>query len=52
MYKYIKDVDSSNRADVILRVADNAWVPNDMKNSDWKIYQTWLGQGNTPLAAS
>ncbi len=51
MYKLLKDRNNSDRTDMILRVSDNANVPNDMNNSDWKRYQKWLLYGNTPLAA-
>jgi hypothetical protein len=33
----------------ILRLPDNAWIPNDPANTDWQQYQLWLSQGNTPL---
>ena len=32
----------------VLRTTDNAIIPNDAKNCDWKIYQQWLTAGNTP----
>ena len=50
MYKLLK-LDGVDRTDMILRVSDNAFIPNDMNNKDWIAYQTWLGNGNTPLAA-
>ena len=34
---------------VIVRLPDNAWIPNDPSNTDWQAYQEWLAQGNTPL---
>ena len=33
----------------ILRLPDNATVPNDPDNTDWQQYQVWLSEGNTPL---
>jgi hypothetical protein len=33
----------------ILRLPDNAWIPNDLENTDWQTYQVWLSEGNTPL---
>jgi DNA anti-recombination protein RmuC len=35
--------------DVILRLPDNAWIPNDPANTDWQAYQEWLAQGGVPL---
>jgi putative heme iron utilization protein len=35
--------------DVIRRLPDNAFIPNDPANTDWQAYQEWLTQGNTPL---
>ena len=34
---------------VIKRLPDNAFIPNDPANTDWQAYQEWLAQGNTPL---
>jgi hypothetical protein len=36
----------------ILRLPDNAVIPNDPENTDWQAYQAWLAQGNTPLPPS
>ena len=33
----------------VLRVADNAYIPNDPENTDWQQYQVWLSEGNQPL---
>jgi hypothetical protein len=35
--------------DVIKRLPDNAYIPNDPENTDWQQYQVWLSEGNTPL---
>lgn len=32
----------------VIRAADNALIPPDEGNCGWKIYQQWLGEGNTP----
>lgn len=32
----------------VRRNADGAFIPNDAGNRDWKAFQDWLGQGNTP----
>ena len=34
---------------IIYRLPDNVWIPNDPNNTDWQNYQTWLAAGNTPL---
>ena len=34
---------------IILRLPDNAYIPNDEQNTDWQAYQEWLAAGNTPL---
>ena len=32
----------------VLRQTDGAFIPDAENNRDWKDYQVWLGQGNTP----
>lgn len=32
----------------IIRIADNAIIPADLSNSDYRQYQLWLSEGNTP----
>jgi len=27
------------------------YIPNDLRNTDWVLYQKWLTEGNIPLAA-
>lgn len=35
----------------VLRVEDNATIPDDPFNRDWRRYQAWVAGGNTPDAA-
>ena len=37
--------------DSILRLADNAYIPNDLGNRDFAEYTAWLADGNTPEPA-
>lgn len=35
--------------DIILRLPNEVYIPNDPENTDWQTYQAWLAEGNTPL---
>ena len=37
--------------DTILRLADNAFIPNDPANTDYAAYLEWVEAGNTPEPA-
>lgn len=41
----------TNNPNIVKRIADHAFIPNDSANRDWQEYQAWLAQGNTPLPA-
>jgi len=32
----------------VIRTSDNASIPDDTGNRDWRAYQEWLADGNTP----
>lgn len=36
---------------IILRIADNAFIPKSEGNTDYQEYLAWLAEGNTPLPA-
>lgn len=35
----------------IIRLSDNAFIPFDEANTDYREYLEWVAQGNTPLPA-
>ena len=35
----------------IIRIEDNAFIPNDSTNTDYAQYLIWLSEGNTPESA-
>jgi hypothetical protein len=37
--------------DTIIRLADNAFIPQDPANTDYAAYLEWLADGNTPEPA-
>ena len=43
MYQIAKTLSS----EMIVRVADNAWIPIDLSNSDYQQYLAWVAEGNT-----
>jgi hypothetical protein len=35
----------------VQRLSDGAFIPEDERNADWRAYQEWVAEGNTPQAA-
>lgn len=38
-------------SNTVLRLSDNAHIPADERNRDYRAYQEWLKEGNTPEPA-
>jgi hypothetical protein len=49
MYKLVQT--PSNFPQIVLRLADNAFIPFDPANTDYQAYLEWLAEGNEPLPA-
>jgi hypothetical protein len=50
MYQLLPDT-PMGAATCIKRIADNAFIPFDIQNTDHQAYLKWLEEGNTPLPA-
>jgi len=50
MYQLIPDT-PMGAATCIKRIADNAFIPFDLQNSDYAAYLKWVSEGNQPLPA-
>lgn len=53
MYQYTKEsFTGATSTQFVLRIADGAFIPSDVKNADYRAYTKWVAAGNTPGAAS
>lgn len=48
-YQETRNPDGSVNPNIIVKLPDQLWIPNDPSNTDWQAYQVWLFEGNTPL---
>ena len=49
MYKLIKNL--TGDVNIVLRIADNAYIPKDETNTDYQAFLLWKSEGNEPLPA-
>jgi hypothetical protein len=47
-YKQLNDTLTGGISETILRVVDQAHIPNDPANRDRQEYEVWLSEGNEP----
>lgn len=53
MYKQVKDhITGEPVNNLVLRVSDNAFIPLDLGNKDYREYLSWLEAGNTLMEDS
>ena len=51
MYKINTFTIAGVECQILVRFADNAFIPFDPANMDYQQYLAWLAEGNTPLPA-
>ena len=51
MYKLTPLNTLTNQQESVMRIADNAIIPLDPANTDYKEYLEWVAEGNTPEEA-
>lgn len=51
MYKLLLNPMTNELDTIVLRLADNAFIPMHESNIDYREYLLWLAEGNTPEPA-
>lgn len=51
MYKLFYRFGTTELADRVIRIADNAFIPMDEANTDYIAYLKWVSEGNQPISA-
>ena len=51
MYKLVYKYGTTELADRVIRIEDNAWIPQDLANTDYQAYLKWVSEGGVPLPA-
>lgn len=47
-YKQLLDPMTGSLSSTVLRMQDEAYIPNDPANRDYQDFLTWLAAGNIP----
>jgi hypothetical protein len=51
MYQEIFNKLDGVKADMVKRLADNAFIPFSLENTDYQEYLKWVAEGNLPSPA-
>ena len=50
-YKKLNDRSGTERTDMILRISDNAYIPQNEANTDYQEFLQWKADGGVPEEA-